>query len=97
MLSFNDMYEWYFWLNYGETSCLHKIKKMIVYILDNEAHSALNQFWIELQTFPTRPWKSDIACFRDSEYVLHEILDWRAQNPPARQCSLLRPNRVTSG
>ena len=41
------MYEWYFWMNYDETFCLYKIKKIIIYILDIEAHIVLNWLWIE--------------------------------------------------
>ena len=34
------------------------------------------------------PLQNQIACFRDSEFILYEILKLRQYNPPARQLSL---------
>ena len=49
----------------------------------------------KLQTLSTRPKQGERVWIRDFEYILHEILHWRAYNPPDRQPSqygILRQN-----
>ena len=50
---------------------------------------------MKLQNTSTKPKQDEV---RGSEYILHEILGWKAQNPPVRQSKqygLLRQNQLS--